>query len=44
MYDIYAPELTIDEETGEKCIYQKIILLHCIGHTHRNGKKFSEQE
>lgn len=44
MYDIYAPELTIDEETGEKCIYQKIILLHCIGHTHRNGRKFSEQE
>ena len=44
MYDIYAPELTIDEETGEKCIYQKIILLHCIGYTHRNGKKFSEQE
>lgn len=44
MYDIYAPELTIDEETGEKCIYQKIVPLHCIGHTHRNGRKFSKQE
>ena len=30
---------TIDEETREQTIYQKIVLLHCIGHTHRNGKK-----
>ena len=44
MYDIYAPELTVDEETGEQTIYQKIVLLHCIGHTHRNGKKFSIKE
>ena len=42
MYDIYAPEIAIDEDTKEKCLYQKVVLLHCIGHTHRNGKKFSK--
>ena len=40
MYDIYAPELIINEEGN--LIIIKIVLLHCIGHTHRNGKKFSE--
>ncbi len=37
MYDIYAPELIINEEGN--LIIIKIVLLHCIGHTHRNGKK-----
>ena len=43
MYDIYNPRLTKDPETEEMYILQLITLNFCIGHTHRNGKKFSEK-
>lgn len=43
MYDIYPPELSQDPDTGKLFIMQKITLNFCIGHTHRNGKKFSEK-
>lgn len=43
MYDVYSPRLTKDLETEEMYILQLITLNFCIGHTHRNGKKFSEK-
>ena len=43
MYDVYSPILIKDPNTGDIVISQKITLNFCIGHTHRNGKKFSEK-
>lgn len=42
MYDVYKPELVEDPETGGKFIQIKIIFRFCAGHTHRSGKKFSQ--
>lgn len=43
MYDIYAPILVEDVNAPEGyVVLQRIVLLFCAGHTHRNGKKFSQ--
>lgn len=44
MYDLHAPKLYTDKETGETYIQIKVALLFCSGHTKRDGKKFSEIE
>lgn len=44
MYDIYAPELITSSEMNKSIVVIKVILRYCIGHTHRNGRKFSKQE
>lgn len=43
MYDIYSPKLIQNPDTGEFYVEQIVTLNFCIGHTHRNGKKFSEK-
>lgn len=43
MYNIYAPRLIQIEEGKDPIIYYKIELKFCIGHTHYNGRKFSEK-
>ena len=35
-YRIYRPQVTVNEETGEKTYYQKIVLSSCLEHTN-NG-------
>ena len=42
MYSIYAPEPIFDENNNLTEFIIKIRLLFCTGHTHRNGKKFSQ--
>lgn len=40
MYDLYKPKLI--EIEGEQCVVIRVVLRYCAGHTHRNGKKFSQ--
>lgn len=40
MYEIFAPKL--EEIDGKLVIVTEVILRFCSGHTHKNGKKFSE--
>lgn len=42
MYNTYAPRLIQMEEGKDPVVYYKIELKFCIGHTHYNGRKFSE--
>ena len=42
MYDIYAPELITN--SNRSIVVIKVILRYCIGHTYRNGRKFSKND
>lgn len=41
MYDVREPYLDKDEN-GDPVVITEVTLRHCTGHTHRDGKKFSQ--
>ena len=43
MYEVYRPKIIKDED-GNDIVSIKVRLVHCSGHTHRDGKKFSKTE
>ena len=43
MYEVYRPKI-IKDENGNDIVSIKVRLVHCSGHTHRDGKKFSKTE